>query len=289
LKSILITGVSTGIGYAAVKYFLEEGYLVFGSVRKAADADRLQVDFDEGFTPLLFDVTDASAIKSSVDIVREKLNGHNLTCVVNNAGIGVMGPLQHLSVDEVKFQMAVNVYGPLRVIQAFLPLLGAELPQKAPPGKIINISSVSGFFAAPFVGAYAMSKYALEAMTDALRRELTIYGIDVLSIQPGATATAMADKGAKAPDPRFLATDYRPILEDWDKRMAGSRKHALPPVEIAKVIHQCILSDIPPTRQIVAKKKEMLEGFKKISDRELDALLTKGFKEKIENQRKPPL
>jgi len=281
MKSILITGVSTGIGYAAIKYFIEEGYFVFGSVRTAADADRLQGDFDKGFTPLLFDVTDESAIKSSVDIVREKLDGHYLTCVVNNAGIGVMGPLQHLNIDDIKVQMDVNVYGPLRVIQAFLPLLGAELPQKAPPGKIINISSVSGFFAAPFVGAYAMSKYALEAMTDALRRELTIYGIDVMSIQPGATATAMADKGAKAPDPRFLETDYRPILEDWDKRMAGSRKNANPPVEIVKVIHQCILNDKPPTRQVVAKKKEMLEGFRDMNERLLDDILTNGFKEKV--------
>jgi len=283
MKSILITGVSSGIGNAAVRYFLEEGFTVFGSVRKTEDMVRLRDEFKKDFTPLIFDVTDQRAIQESVAIVQAQLGGHNLTCLVNNAGTGVMGPLQHLTIDELKYQMDVNVYGPLRVIQAYMPLLGAVLPSKTSAGKIINISSVSGFFAGSFAGAYAMSKYALEAMTDALRRELCIYNIDVISIQPGAMDTAILDKGAEGLDPRFLKTDYEPILKDWDKRMAGSRKHALPPVEIAKAIHQCILSDKPPTRQVVAKKKEMLLGFKKMSDRDLDALLTKGFKEKIEN------
>jgi len=284
MKSILITGVSTGIGNATVKYFLELGYTVFGSVRKQADFNRLDSDFSESFTPLLFDVTDEQAIKASLEIVRNKLEGNNLNCLVNNAGMGVMGPLQHLTIAEIQKQMDVNVYGPLRVIQAYLPLLGAQLPQEGAPGKIINISSVSGFFAASFTGPYAMSKYALEAMTDALRRELIIYGIDVISIQPGATDTAILDKGEQGLDPRFLETDYAPILRDWDKRMAGSRKHALDPTEIAKVIHQCILNDRPPVRQVVAKKKEMLEGFKSLSDRDLDALLTKGFQEKIDTK-----
>jgi len=286
MKSILITGVSSGIGYTAVKYFLEQGFQVFGSVRKPADAKRLQADFSQNFCPLLFDVCDKDAIDKAVPIVTEKLNGRGLTCLVNNAGTGVMGPLQHLSMKEVHFQMDVNVYGPLRVIQAFLPLLGGQIPPKYPAGKIINISSVSGFFAAAFVGAYAMSKYALEAMTDSLRRELSIYGIDVLSIQPGAVATSIIDKGEQGLDPKFLETDYEPILKDWDKRMAGSKKHALPPVQVSQLIHQCIETDRPPARQIIAKKKEMLLGFKNMSDRELDALLTKGFWEKANRTEK---
>ena len=202
MKNILVTGASTGIGYYTVKLFLEKGYFVLGSVRKKEDADRLKNDFGNNFHPLIFDVSDQFGINQALEEADKILANNGLACLVNNAGIVVSGPLQHLSVEELHRQFDVNVYGVLRVTQAFLPYLGAQVPAKYPPGKIVNISSVSGFVTAPFLGAYAMSKYALESMSDAFRRELSIYGIDVVIIEPGAVSTEIWDK-AKSIDPKI--------------------------------------------------------------------------------------
>lgn len=278
--NVLITGVSTGMGYDSVGDLINEGFVVFGSVRKEADAKRLQADFGDNFHPLIFDVVDEQAVTRVVSVVEQQLDGEGLCCLVNNAGIGVLGPLQHLSIDEVKFQFEVNTFGPLRVIQAFLPLLGAQLPHQYPPGKIINISSVSGLFAAAFVGAYAMSKFALEAMTDSLRRELCIYDIDVMSIQPGAIATEIIGK-AEGVDPRFLETDYGPILQDWDKRVAQTDKNALPGSAISEAILHCIIEDKPAVRHLVAKREALIRSWLEASERDLDQILAGKYKAKV--------
>ena len=189
MKAIVITGVSTGIGYAATAVFIQRGYHVFGSVRKAADAKRLQAEMGAQFTPLLFDVTDKVGVQTAVSQVRAALGEKNLTALINNAGIVTPGPLMHMPSDSFRQQFQVNLFGLFDVTQAFLPLLGARKHNAGLPGRIINISSVSGKIAYPFMGAYAASKHALEAYSDSLRRELMLYGIDVILIQPGTTRT----------------------------------------------------------------------------------------------------
>ena len=144
MKSVVITGASTGIGWAAAKLLLDRGFRVFGSVRKQADADRLRSEFGANFTPLIFDVTDEAAVLAAAREVRNQLNGETLAGLVNNAGIAVAGPVFELSADEFRRQMDVNVVGPIIATQAFGPLLGSDPSLKGPKGRIVMISSVSG-------------------------------------------------------------------------------------------------------------------------------------------------
>ncbi len=281
MQYVLVTGVSSGIGYEITRFLIEKGYYVLGSVRKQADAERLRKAFPQQFHALIFDVCDQSAIDLAVVEVEKKLQGSGLTCLVNNAGYVVNGPLQHLPIEQLQQQFEVNVYGVLRVIQAFLPLLGAQIPAKYPPGKIINISSVSGFVTAPFLGAYAMSKYALESMSDALRRELCIYDIDVIILEPGAIQSEIWNK-AKHLDPLFLKTDYGPILKNWNKMVENSERNVLAPIEIARTIHTVIKKKRPATRHIIAKNKFVMKLVKYVfSDRFIDKQLSKSFKKKV--------
>ena len=163
MRSAVITGASTGIGWATAKLLLERGFRVFGSVRKPADADRPKAEFGANFVPLQFDVTDEAAVLAAAREVRTVLAGETLAGLVNNAGIAVAGPVLEVSADEFRRQMEVNVIGPIIATQAFGPLLGSDPSLKGPRGKIVMISSVAGRSGNPLSSAYVASKAALEA------------------------------------------------------------------------------------------------------------------------------
>ena len=194
MRSVVITGASTGIGWAIAKLLLGRGYRVFGSVRKQADADRLKGEFGANFTPLLFDVTDEAAVLAAAREVREALGGETLAGLVNNAGIAVAGPVLELSADEFRRQMDVNVIGPIIATQAFGPLLGADPSLKGPKGRIVMICSVAGKNGNPLSAPYAASKHAIEGLSESLRRELMLFGIDVIIVAPGAVKTPIWSK-----------------------------------------------------------------------------------------------
>src|ERR1700704_71447 len=158
MKSVVITGASTGIGWAAAKLLLDRGFRVFGSVRSQGDADRLKSEFGANFTPLSFDVTDEAAVLAAAREVRSALNGETLAGLVNNAGIAVAGPVLELAADQFRRQMEVNVIGPIIATQAFGPLLGFDPSLKGPRGKIVMISSLSGRNGNPLLSAYSTSK-----------------------------------------------------------------------------------------------------------------------------------
>ena len=208
MENVLITGVSTGIGYSLCKIYLDKGCRVMGSVRNQVDAERLTSEFGQHFHPLVFDVTDHNAINKSVKNVTELLGDEGLDCLINNAGIAVSGPVMHLSVEDYQRQFDVNLFGVIAVTQAFLPLLGAVKNYGNQPGKILNMSSVSGRIAFPFLSPYCASKFALEAFSDALRRELLLYGIDVISIEPGPIKTPIWNKETDLP-PEVAQSDFR--------------------------------------------------------------------------------
>lgn len=197
-KNILITGASTGIGYDLVKVFVKSGYRVFGSVRKAEDGSRLLADFGEMFTPLLFDVTDHAAVDAAADEVAKVVGSEGLGGLINNAGVAVAGPLLEVSIEKYRYQFEVNVFGLIKVTQAFLPLLGARAAHEVAPGKVLQISSVAGKFGMPFMSPYAGSKHAVEGISDSLRRELLLYGIDVVVIEPGPIKTPIWKKSITA-------------------------------------------------------------------------------------------
>src|SRR5918996_1272048 len=208
MKSVVVTGVSTGIGWGIVKVLIDKGCRVFGSVRKTQDAERLSKEFGGNFVPLIFDVTDEAAVQAATRQVREQLNGETLFGLVNNAGIAVPAPLIHQPTDDFRHQLEVNLVSVLLVTKAFVPLLGTERSLQGKPGRIINISSVSGRIGYPFVGAYATSKHGLEGFSESLRRELMLYGIDVIIIGPGSVATPIWDKAEQADISIFDDTEY---------------------------------------------------------------------------------
>ena len=199
MKSVVITGASTGIGETAAKYLVAQGFKVYGSVRKPEDGARLKQEIGGNFEPLIFDVTDEAAIKLAAEKVRADLNGRTLDGLVNNAGIAVPGPFLETSLDKWRKQFETNVVGLVAATQAFAPLLGADLSLKGEPGRIVMISSVAGKRGNPFAGPYSASKHAVEGLSEALRREMMLFGIDVIVIGPGPIRTPIWGKGA-APD-----------------------------------------------------------------------------------------
>ena len=208
MATAVITGVSSGIGLGIARVLSQHGWSVFGSVRKRADGERVQRELGERFVPLELDVTDGGAVSRAADIVRERLHGRTLSGLVNNAGVAVPGPLLHQPVEDFQRQLDINVVGVLRVIQAFAPLLGADRALSGPSGRVVNISSVGGRLAPPFLGAYAASKHAIEGLSESLRRELMLYGIDVVIVGPGAVATPIWDKAQNVDLAPYAHTDY---------------------------------------------------------------------------------
>jgi len=236
MGTFVVTGSSTGIGHAAAKALIERGHTVFGSVRKDADGARVKAELGANYTPLLFDVTDEAAVARAAAEVRAALNGRKLSGLVNNAGIAVAGPLLHLPIEDFRKQLEVNVTGQLMVTQAFAPLLGQDRELKGEPGRIVMISSVGGQNASPFVGAYSASKFALEGLSEALRRELLLYGIDVIVIGPGAIATPIWEKADEVDTAPFDNTDYAAPLKAVKAYMLDLGRKGLKPEKVGALI-----------------------------------------------------
>jgi NAD(P)-dependent dehydrogenase (short-subunit alcohol dehydrogenase family) len=251
MKSVVITGVSTGIGWGATKVLIGKGFRVFGSVRKEADAIRLKKEFGDRFVPLFFDVTDEAAVRRAAEEVRTALNGQTLAGLVNNAGIAVSGPLLELGADDIRQQMEVNVMGPFLVTQAFAPLLGADRSLKGAPGRIVNISSVGGKQAAPFIGPYAMSKFAIEAFSESLRRELMLFGIDVIIIGPGSVSTAIWSKAEEVDITPFSNSPFFPSLKKFRDYFLAQGVRGLPPETLGRAIHKALTTAKPKVRYAV--------------------------------------
>jgi NAD(P)-dependent dehydrogenase (short-subunit alcohol dehydrogenase family) len=253
MKSVVITGASTGIGLATAKLLLAKGYRVFGSVRKEADAERLVGEFGAGFAPLLFDVTDEAAVLAAAREVRAALNGETLAGLVNNAGIAVPGPVLELSADEFRRQMDVNVIGPIIATQAFGPLLGVDPALKGPKGRIVMISSVAGKNGNPLTPAYAASKHAIEGLSESLRRELMLFGIDVIIVAPGPVKTPIWSKSQQEFDmSKYQNSPYLPAMQKVTAYMQHLDSIGLPPEKIAEVIYAALTLPNPKVRYQIA-------------------------------------
>jgi NAD(P)-dependent dehydrogenase (short-subunit alcohol dehydrogenase family) len=248
MQSVVITGASTGIGWAAAKLLLDRGFRVFGSVRKQADADRLKTEFGANFTPLLFDVTDEAAVLAAAREVRAALGGQTLFGLVNNAGIAVAGPVLELGVDQFRRQMEVNVIGPIISTQAFGPLLGADPSLKGPNGRIVMISSVAGKNGNPLTSAYAASKHAIEGLSESLRREMMLLKIDVIIVAPGAVKTPIWAKADEVDISAYSNSPFFPALQRLRKFMMQLGETGLPPEKIAEAIAEALTSANPKVR-----------------------------------------
>src|SRR5580692_9574309 len=255
-KDVVVTGVSTGIGWGTTKVLVSKGFRVFGSVRKPADADRLHREFGNGFVPLMMDITDAEAVHQAAQKVGSMIGGRNLVGLVNNAGIVVSGPLLYLKPSEYRRQLEVNMVSPLVVIQAFAPLLATDKKRQGPAGRIVNITSSVAKVAIPLLGAYSASKFGLEGMSDALRRELMLLGIDVVIIEPGTVNTAMYDKGEKEDLSEFKQTEYWEAVQNFQKFIVvEARNNGLPPERLGEAVHVALTTEKPKARYAVVPQR----------------------------------
>src|SRR3990167_4741518 len=274
--SVVVTGVSTGIGWGTVKVLVARGFHVFGSVRKPSDGERLKAEFGDAFTPLLFDVTDEAAVRAGARQVEAALGARALAGLVNNAGIAVAGPLLHLPIEDFRRQMEVNVTAMVTVTQAFAPLLGAESPARKDPGRIVNISSVGGKTANPFMAPYCASKFAVEGLSESLRRELLPYGVDVVIIAPGAVATPIWGKADELDITAYANTAYAGPLARLLAYMQGLGKSGLPPERIGEAIHAALTTPRPKVRYTVSPDPlQTLLSEKVLSKRGLDSIVGK--------------
>ena len=248
MQSVAVTGVSTGIGWGIAKVMTAKGFRVFGSVRKQADAERLRADLGERFSPLIFDVTDEAAVARGAAEVRAALDGERLWGLVNNAGIAVAGPLLEASAEEFRRQLEVNLIAPLTVIKAFAPLLGTDRALSGPPGRIVNISSVGGRFAAPFVGLYAASKHGLEGLSESLRRELMLFGIDVIIVAPGSVATPIWDKAEQIDLAPYRKSPYFEIIKRFRDYMIADGRKGWSAERLGEVVHEALTTARPKAR-----------------------------------------
>lgn len=251
MKSVVITGVSTGIGWGTTKVLIEKGFRVFGSVRKTEDAKRLSKEFGENFIPLIFDVTDQLAVHVAAGQVRERLSRENLFGLVNNAGVGIPAPLLHQPIDEFRRQIEINLTGQLIVTQAFAPLLGADRSLNGSPGRIVNVSSSSGKNGSPFLGAYTASKHALEGLSKSLRWELMLYGIDVIIVGPGPVITPIWDKAEELDANLYQHTDYLESLIKIQKYAINNGRKGLSVERVGEVILQALTTAKPRVRYAV--------------------------------------
>lgn len=251
----VVTGASTGIGHACTTRLVAEGWQVFAGVRKPEDGERLREELGERVTPLIMDVTDAASLNTAADQVRQALDGQTLKGLVNNAGIAVAGPMLDLDVEDFQRQMDVNVTGVVRATQAFGPLLGVDEDLDGGPGRIVMMSSVAGEMGAPFLGPYAASKHAVEGISKSLRRELMLYGIEVVVIGPGAVATPIWDKAQDIdPEPYRETRFYEAMIRirDW---MTKNGPEGFPPSKIADRAFKALTQDKPRFRYAIVPQR----------------------------------
>jgi NAD(P)-dependent dehydrogenase (short-subunit alcohol dehydrogenase family) len=268
--TVLVTGASTGIGEATALHLKELGFDSVGAVRKDEDAERLRA---AGLRAVKLDVTDTSSIAAA----RAELGDGPLAGLVNNAGIAVAGPLEFLPLDELRHQLEVNVVGQVAVTQAFLPAL------RAGRGRIVNVSSIGGRFALPLVAPYNASKFAIEAISDSLRRELHGQGMEVILIEPGGVKTPIWDKSNEMADQ--IQQQMPPEAERiYGKLIDGVRKATIEIAqekgiearEVAEVIGRAMTAKRPRTRYLVGTDAKIRGAMAKIlPDRLMDRAVAK--------------
>jgi NAD(P)-dependent dehydrogenase (short-subunit alcohol dehydrogenase family) len=251
-KFILITGTSTGLGYGIAKELINRGYSVFGSVRKQEDGDRVKSELGDQFIPLIFDVTDQPAIDKAVETVKARLNGQGLGALINNSGISVSGPIEHLDIERVKQNFDVNVLGIFRVTKAFLHLLGTQLNHPSAPGRILNMSSIAGKMAPPYMAPYVGSKHAVEGVSHCLRRELLPFGIEVVIIGPGAVQTPIWDKGNLD---EYKTTRYIKWMARFFGYFVSRGKQGIPLDVFSNRVADILETEKPKTRYTIIKSK----------------------------------
>ena len=268
--AVLLTGASRGLGRNMAKHLSARGFHVFAGCRKPADASGLVDETPQRLTPLLLDVTDEASVAAAVETVSRAVGEAGLTGLINNAGTAVFGPVEQVPLDTVEEQLRVNILGPIAVTQKFLPLL------RLGRGRLVNISSVNGFLSIPYAGIYSASKFALEALSDALRVELKPWGISVSVVQPGIYETDIRARSveswavrrdALSEEERML---YESGFEQTRRLYASIDQRAADPQEVSEVVVEALTAESPKTRYLVGEAAQEVAGLLSLSDEARD-------------------
>ena len=252
-RAVLVTGASTGIGAATVLRLDRAGWTVFAGVRRPADGEALRGRSTGRLRPVILDVTDGATITAAHSTVAAAVGEAGLHGLFNNAGSAVAAPLEYLPLDDLRRQLEVNVIGLVAVTQAFLPLL------RRARGRIVITGSTNGFLAPAFVGPYAASKHAVEALADALRRELRPFGLEVALLEPGDIATPIWERSAAAGrelEARLsdeARARYGAAIEAVKAYAAETARKASPAEEVAAVVEEALTAERPRTRYLVGR------------------------------------
>lgn len=265
---ILITGTSSGIGEAAAELLASRGWRVIGTVRDPNAAGPLKDRFGENFFPVVLDVT--APREAHVEVaaqVRELLSGDQLLGIVHNAGVAIGGPLAFQPESDFLRMLDTNVLGVFRLTQALFPLLGRD-------SRLVMVSSVSGRLVTPFVGGYAASKFALEALVDAYRHELGMLGMKVVSIQPGPVKTPIWRKARSEGEP-YAGTPYAPIMSRQDELISSAERNGLEVFQVAERIRMALEEIEPKTRYLLVRNTWLVRLAQYLPDRWKDRIIAK--------------
>jgi NAD(P)-dependent dehydrogenase (short-subunit alcohol dehydrogenase family) len=268
--TVLITGASTGIGEATAHHLKELGFDAVGAVRKDEDAERLH---GAGLRTVKLEITDSDSIAAA----GAELGDGPLAGLVNNAGIAVAAPIEFIPLEQLRHQLEINLVGQVAVTQRFLPAL------RAGRGRIVNVSSIGGRVALPLVGAYNMSKFGLEGMSDSLRRELRPHGVDVIVIEPGGVKTPIWQKGNELADD--LQADMPPDAQRLYGRMVEAlrkqtvkiqNERGIDAREVAKAIGTALTAKRPRARYLVGRDAKLrARAAAVLPDRVMDRLVAR--------------
>jgi NAD(P)-dependent dehydrogenase (short-subunit alcohol dehydrogenase family) len=270
--AIVVTGASTGIGAACALDCAGRGMTVFAGVRDPRAGEALAAKGGPSLIPITLDVTDESSIARSLEMVQRVVGEGGLEGLVNNAGIAIGSPLEVIPLALLRKQLEVNVVGQIAVTKAFLPLL------RRGHGRIVNMGSIAGRSTIPLLGPYSASKFALEALTDALRMELQPWGIEVAIIEPGAIATPiweksdMAARELEASAGEEVKTLYGEAVFRIRETIAQTARRAIPPAAVVRAVHHALTAPRPHTRYLVG------------TDAKLRAWMVKWFPDRIQDK-----
>lgn len=271
IKTALITGVSTGIGYSIAESLQHTGWLVYGTVRNTSDLEKLQNQWGESFIGLVLDVCQvADEMAMALKPLTNQLGDRKLDALIHNAGVAHGGPLVFQEESSIRQIFETNVLGIWKLTRLLYPHLGEG-------SRILMMSSVSGRVVTPFVGAYAASKFALEALTDAYRVELGMLGIKVISIQPGPVKTPIWQK-ARQIQISTSGTPYDHLLALQEKFIANAERNGLETEAVVRVVRRALRAPHPRTRYLVTNKAWLIKLAGWLPDKWKDRLIMMRFR-----------
>jgi NAD(P)-dependent dehydrogenase (short-subunit alcohol dehydrogenase family) len=272
-----VTGASTGIGEATALHLRSLGFSVVAGVRKEADAKRLRA---RDLTPLMLEVTDPDSVAAAAAEVEALVGADGLAGLVNNAGIALAAPIEFLPIDELRQVLEINLIGQVAVTQALLPML------RIAQGRVVNIGSIAGRVALPLMGAYAASKFALEGVSDSLRRELYSQRVEVVVIEPGGIKTPIWEKGvataermadALPPEGERLYGSLIATMREQSRRIAEERGQ--PASDVAAVVAAALTAARPRTRYVVGRDARLRAAVaRRLPDRLVDWLVLRALR-----------